>query len=85
MEAPVMHWFFFSFFGEFFFGANLKISKLQRMDESDGTRMEESFSGDAVYVRVKDIVSGQEAYVALGAWDTIGVLKKRLEVICKNR
>ena len=38
-----------------------------------------AFSGDAVYVRVKDIASGQEAHVALGSWDTIGVLKKRLE------
>ena len=38
-----------------------------------------AFTGDAVYVRVKDISSGQEVYVALGAWDTIGVLKKRLE------
>ena len=35
--------------------------------------------GDEVYVRVKDIASGQEAHVALGSWDTIGVLKKRLE------
>jgi hypothetical protein len=38
-----------------------------------------SFTGDAVYVRVKDISSGQEVFVALGAWDTVGVLKKRLE------
>ena len=84
-----MHWFvhalvlFFPFLEIFFW---LEPENLyQRMDESDGTRMEDSFSGDAVYVRVKDIVSGHEAYVALGAWDTIGVLKKRLEVICKNR
>ena len=41
--------------------------------------MMEAGVGDAVNVRVKDISSGQEVYVALGTWDTIGVLKRRLE------
>lgn len=36
-------------------------------------------SGEDVHVSVKDIASGQQAFVALGSWDTIGVLKKRLE------
>jgi hypothetical protein len=38
-----------------------------------------AFTGDAVCVRVKDISTGQEVCVALGAWDTVGVLKKRIE------
>ena len=36
-------------------------------------------NGDEIHVRVKDITTGQEVFVALGRWDTVGVLKKRLE------
>ena len=38
-----------------------------------------SMNGDEIHVRVKDITTGQEVFVALGGWDTVGVLKKRLE------
>ena len=40
---------------------------------------EAAFTGAAVHVRVKDISTGQEVFVTLGAWDTVGVLKKRIE------
>jgi hypothetical protein len=35
--------------------------------------------GEQVHVRVKDIFTEKVVYVAMGPWDTIGVLKKRLE------
>jgi hypothetical protein len=39
---------------------------------------QEGWSGP-ITVRVKDIRNGQDVFVELGAWDTIGILKKRIE------
>ncbi|EKX54165.1 hypothetical protein GUITHDRAFT_100414 [Guillardia theta CCMP2712] len=41
--------------------------------------MEDNNGGSRVQVRVKELASGKETLLDLGTWDTVGIMKRRLE------
>ena len=61
------------------FGLEKKRKSEREEREGPRTAGVARMNGDEIHVRVKDITTGQEVFVALGGWDTVGVLKKRLE------